>query len=1488
MKAQNIHFKQSPNGMHSNWSGSRDNVRKIVEKEGRIARNLITWSVPVSEQQPQESHSQRGRKKNRRRNNNPKRDMLEFGKKNGKISSPTRDQSSPVNNIPCIDRETKSEAYKAHMKNVIENGFQEARRPSSAQGSKKDSLRARYWSYLFDNLQRAVDEIYKTCDNDESTVECEEVIMMLDSCRKDFTALISRIKMFKEIEKKDIKSRPQSLAWEVRKMSPGKCISPPPAVIIAGRHSPIISAQKSLHFGSLPMMQKVGTPSGGFSWADKVKGLKPSPTNSGSSHQNSETDNGGNQEVLPEENSGFIPKHEVSDCFNKTEPSFEQNKQISNNAAGGDNDNDDDGWEIVARGKHRSRGSSTSVSLKTSASQDSFETLHMKSDMNNEQKSKPLGNTDAVISTVGSAFERVEKSPSKSCGNEHSKQSLEENFVECNHDNALHKECDYKSNCVAKIDKVDEREVKNEGIKEEEHVDPNIDISDLSNKANGEKALSIELGKPENMNDLILQAEIDGLMESEDQQEDDMISRQIEEENEKALASAIEEEEHLTKELEDEALKNMDDELTEDVNSDKEANSTYEEQDTPREANELDVSGSHEENSSKIMTWEEILAQYDQAESQGFCWGDLTESEPARPPGRALEMHQKLSSPSRTRPRAESLRISEERMIKAERKRLKLLEAKCTRLRTLSENVRKVRALKNNIIQRQEMLCKEKMLKVEQKRQLMLKEKIKKAQEEEAKVNEIAFINSLEAQNKKIEVQEKHQFTKARLQDRLEERQRKREEQQAKEEAAQVRRKVLEAERQARLEEITLKRKEQESKRIKDKQEREKAREEAIRERQRDREMKVAARNEALEKAAEELQKKIELKQLESSRRHEERIELVKEKAASSSRHTTVEEAPSIIPYEREKQCTICNVEIISEVFLISHLKGRKHRESVKEINKKITDIDIEGFSMKYIKDIGESNVSRQNELEEQQKAMKKRLKKIKSRMNQRGREHEASMSDDSLSEDSPKRARLQRSLKDINKLLQTQGNNYWPANKITSLDRALTEILRHLEAKNPADQRVFCNIGGIAVLTRILLLVDLSADRKTTKPVITDKILVHACEIAVFTCVGNKDTSQYMLFSNKLPTFIDVLNYRLDAAVDESPDKETNESFFDTIKPKITDPLVKVLLQTLSTVSKMLTPDCSYKAKKGVNDMYQRISDIASYFVCCGLLDKYYRIFQCIREPLEDTSVLAAYHSTIEMLQGIVAAIVRLDNTFNTKKDDSIGLLQFFKNTHLLGLLSLVYALLHNNGTVRVSVSPLPLSDVTISILTGVFRLINLIALVDLNVLQEILGAEGNCLQFKSVANFLLRYSSSQSCDELLSEIVISIGYFTVLNKDNQIFIQTGRAPTILQQLCVLPFSYFSDPKLRAILLPTLISCCFDSQENKVSMEQEISSTLLVSFIEDAMKSGSLGDTPSKNAQLLSEHPGCRSSFRFRFPRDKFEQAAAFFRKPKDENAEP
>lgn len=44
---------------------------------------------------------------------------------------------------------------------------------SSSGSSKKGDLRARYWAFLFENLRRAVDEIYQTCEADESVVECK-------------------------------------------------------------------------------------------------------------------------------------------------------------------------------------------------------------------------------------------------------------------------------------------------------------------------------------------------------------------------------------------------------------------------------------------------------------------------------------------------------------------------------------------------------------------------------------------------------------------------------------------------------------------------------------------------------------------------------------------------------------------------------------------------------------------------------------------------------------------------------------------------------------------------------------------------------------------------------------------------------------------------------------------------------------------------------------------------------------------------------------------------------------------------------------------------------------------------------------------------------------------------------------------------------------------------------------------------------------------
>jgi len=65
-----------------------------------------------------------------------------------------------------------------------------------------------------------------------------------------------------------------------------------------------------------------------------------------------------------------------------------------------------------------------------------------------------------------------------------------------------------------------------------------------------------------------------------------------------------------------------------------------------------------------------------------------------------------------------------------------------------------------------------------------------------------------------------------------------------------------------------------------------------------------------------------------------------------------------------------------------------------------------------------------------------------------------------------------------------------------------------------------------------------------------------------------------------------------------------------------------------------------------------------------------------------------------------------------------------------------------------------------------------------------------------------------------------------------SQDIVDSGAQPTVLQQLCLLPFSYFSSPEPMLVLMPTLIACCFDNQSNLAVMEREASGSFLACFI--------------------------------------------------------
>lgn len=109
-------------------------------------------------------------------NNNKK---LELTSENVKALENEKPAAEPVidDAKALVKRETKSEQYQERIRKAIKKGSEESessQRPSSAGSfASPENLRERYWSYLFDNFHRAVDEIYLTCENDESVVECQ-------------------------------------------------------------------------------------------------------------------------------------------------------------------------------------------------------------------------------------------------------------------------------------------------------------------------------------------------------------------------------------------------------------------------------------------------------------------------------------------------------------------------------------------------------------------------------------------------------------------------------------------------------------------------------------------------------------------------------------------------------------------------------------------------------------------------------------------------------------------------------------------------------------------------------------------------------------------------------------------------------------------------------------------------------------------------------------------------------------------------------------------------------------------------------------------------------------------------------------------------------------------------------------------------------------------------------------------------------------------
>ncbi|XP_053740634.1 S phase cyclin A-associated protein in the endoplasmic reticulum isoform X2 [Synchiropus splendidus] len=1424
-------------------SNSHDKVRKIVAEEGRAARNLIAWRLPL-ESKDEEAKSKINSSSSSRAQ------RFHSGQQRNKK------QNAGVENKSTAGAMLDKTADKS---------------PTKARQPRKVDLRARYWAFLFDNLRHAVDEIYVTCESDQSVLECKEVLMMLDNYVRDFKALIDWIQLQEKLEKTDAQNRPTSLAWEVRKMSPGRHVMASPTT---ERMVPSSGARRTVNFrGPSPSLAAARLSHTGPSWADRVK---------------------------------------CSQSVSSSNHSTTQQEKPSKKDA--------DGWETVQRGR-AAKPRSAAIVAKVSPV---VTQVPPKQISCREKQVRPQSQEQQNNSKCPPDNDQTQKDPDKELPSkpvesvEHPKNGdTSETPAERAQDSVEYVDtpCEDVPPPVAAPSVSQAPEPKPSATDPTSDIPVSVPVPGLTistapdllqtdglgllpalgdGGAEGGTSQGMGTSAPQQAETPMAAVKLESVLDptelstpqsmAEVLAKKEELADRLEKANEEAIASAIAEEEQLTREIQAE-------------NSELETD------------NESEFStGLGNGGCGANLDWSDVLADYEAREPwrQSTSWGEMVEEEPARPPGHGIHMHEKLSSPSRKRTIAESKKKHEEKQLKAQQLRDKLREEKTLKLQKLLEREKEVRKWKEELLEQRRKMMEEKLLHAELKRELQLQAIVKKAQEEEAKVNEIAFINTLEAQNKRHDALAKLNEYEQRLNELQEDRQRRQEEKQARDEAVQERKRALEAERQARVEELLMRRKEHEARIEQQRQEKEKAREDAARERARDREERLAALSAAQQEAMEELQKKIQLKHDESSRRHMEQIEQRKEKAAefSSGRHANTDYAPKLTPYERKKQCSLCGVVITSEVHLFSHIKGKRHQQAVRDSSsiqgRELSDEEVEHLSLKkYIVDIViDSSVSSEStkDGEERQKARKK-AKKLRARMDSRAKEYELSSDAKTPVPDSPYKAKLQRLVKDLLKQLQGQDSGQWANNKVSGLDRTLGQISRILEKQNNADQVAFQVGGGLTALEQILQVIT-AVSSPAVVPRIPHKSLCAAVNTYFLACSRCPINCSYVLFSNKIALLMDLLLHQLTLYV---PD-EDKSIFGRSVNKQVFEGLTTGLLQTTATIlgsllthisecgqgenTRISSPDA--KGKSSVIESFNtRSQDLISYVVNIGLIDKLYGCFLSIQSPVDEHPKMSAFLQQASALLHSICKICfvitgRASSIFDNKRQDPTGLTVLLQSTDLVGVVHTLYCiLLHSFSPESASQSQEPYSPGVIQVALQGIRFLNSFALLDLSAFQSVLGAEGLSLAFRHIISSLLWYCTQHSSEELLHEVIICVGYFTVNHSDNQVMVQSGRQPSVLQKLCQLPFQYFSHPRLIRVLFPSLISACYNNTPNKDILQQEMSCVLLATFIQDCAANERESDNKAKQGvfQLLDY---CELSNRF--PRDQWDSALQYFLKKQEE----
>ncbi|CAD6344034.1 unnamed protein product [Miscanthus lutarioriparius] len=192
--------------------------------------------------------------------------------------------------------------------------------------------------------------------------------------------------------------------------------------------------------------------------------------------------------------------------------------------------------------------------------------------------------------------------------------------------------------------------------------------------------------------------------------------------------------------------------------------------------------------------------------------------------------------------------------------------------------------------------------------------------------------------------------------------------------------------------------------------------------------------------------------------------------------------------------------------------------------------------------------------------------------------------------------------------------------------------------------------------------------------------------------------------------------------------------------------------------------------------------------------------------------------------------------------------LLSALAETGLVSLPSLLTAVLlqanNNRSSSEQTLAILPSNFEEVA--TGVLKVLNNVARLDITLLQHMLARSDLKMEFFHLISFLLSHCMNKwrvpndQVGLLLLESLLLLGYFSLFHAGNQAVLRWGKSPTILHKVCDLPFVFFSDPELMPILAAALIAVCYGCDQNRSVVQQEISTDMLRCLLKSCQTSGS------------------------------------------------